>query len=544
MTPAVDIRDLFRIYSTEEGDAAALQGLTLSVDEGELLVVLGPSGSGKTTLLRILAGLDRPSAGIARVFGVDVARLRGRRLADFRSQVLGYADQHYTRALAPELEVWELVSVGLGLRGARGAERAARADELLERVGLRDRRHARSAELSGGEQQRVALCAAIAGRPRFLLVDEPTGELDAVTARGVYDLLRELTREIGCTTLVVSHDPASARIADRVVHVRDGRISAEEGSGGGAEAIVVAKGGWVHLGEEVLRRAGIGDRATASIEGGRVIVTGSGPSNTVLQTPSVEAGRPVWTGSGPSNTVLQGPPAQPSAASTAPWNGAPAAELRAVAKRFGVGGNSRLVFEGLSGSFDRGRVVAVTGPSGSGKTTLLRLLAGLEQPNAGDVVVLGTAVAELDRAGRARFRRGHVGFIAQDPELVPFLGARENLELALQLRGVDADRAARALEALAAVGLDELADQRVSRLSAGERQRVAVARALAARPALLLADEPTARLDGANALGLASLLGRLAREWGTAVVCATHDQYVIDQADDALSLAEGPVPSA
>src|SRR5207247_697614 len=102
------------------------------------------------------------------------------------------------------------------------------------------------AELSGGEQQRIALTAALATRPRLLLADEPTGELDAATAGSVYDLMRQLTRELGCTTLAVSHDPASARIADRVVHVRDGRVSAEEGSGGGAESIVVARGGWIH----------------------------------------------------------------------------------------------------------------------------------------------------------------------------------------------------------------------------------------------------------------------------------------------------------
>jgi ABC-type lipoprotein export system ATPase subunit len=511
----VEVRDLFRIYSTAEGDAAALQGLSLNVDEGELLVVLGPSGSGKTTLLRILAGLERPSAGVARVAGLDVGRLRGHRLAAYRSSVLGYADQHYAQALAPELEAWELVSVGLGLRGATPAERAVRADELLERVGLLDRRYARPAELSGGEQQRIALCAAVAGRPRLLLTDEPTGELDSETARGVYDLLRDLTREVGCTTLVVSHDPASTRIADRVVHVRDGRVSAEEGSGGGAESIVVAKGGWVHLGEELLRRAGIEGRARAEVEEGRLVVRTVEPAV--------------------SDTLLQSPEAAPAAA--AAWNGGPAAELRDVAKRFGGGGAGRVVFEGLNGSFDRGRVVAVTGPSGSGKTTLLRLLAGLERPNAGEVLVLGTAMAGLDRAALARFRRGYVGFVAQDPELVPFLGARENLELALELRGVDGDRTDRAQEALEALGVGELAGQRVSRLSSGERQRVAVARALAARPALLLADEPTARLDGANALGLAALLGDLARDWGTAVVCATHDQYVIDQADEALSLA-------
>jgi ABC-type lipoprotein export system ATPase subunit len=513
----VEVRDLFRIYSTDEGDAAALQGLSLTVADGELVVVLGPSGSGKTTLLRILAGLERPSAGVARVFGLDVGRLRGRKLAAYRSRVLGYADQHYTRALAPELQAWELVSVGLGLRGATVDERRARAAELLERVGLADRSSARPGELSGGEQQRIALCAAVAGRPKLLLVDEPTGELDSATAQGVYDLLRDLSHEVGCTTLVVSHDPESTRIADRVVHVRDGRVSAEEGSGGGAESIVVAKGGWVHLGEDLLRRAGIGGRARAELDQGRLVVRTVGPE--------------------PSDTVLQGQEApETAAAGIEAWNGGPAAELRAVAKRFGSGGG-RLVFHDLNGSFDRGRVVAVTGPSGSGKTTLLRLLAGLERPNAGEVLVLGTAMAGLDRTALARFRRGHVGFVAQDPELVPFLGARENLELALELRGVDGDRTDRAQEALEAVGVGDLAGQRVSRLSSGERQRVAVARALAARPALLLADEPTARLDGANALGLAALLGELARDWGTAVVCATHDPYVIDHADDALSLA-------
>jgi ABC-type lipoprotein export system ATPase subunit len=181
--------------------------------------------------------------------------------------------------------------------------------------------------------------------------------------------------------------------------------------------------------------------------------------------------------------------------------------------------------------------VAVTGPSGSGKTTLLRLLAGLERPSEGDVVVVGTSLAGLDRAGRARLRREHVGFVAQSTELVPFLTAEENLELALELRGVQTERVPRALDALRSVGLADLAGQRVTRLSAGERQRVAVARALAARPELLLADEPTARLDGANALALVALLSRLARERGTAVVCATHDPYVIDQADEVLPLA-------
>jgi ABC-type lipoprotein export system ATPase subunit len=223
----VEVRDLFRVYPSAEGGVAALQGLTLTVEAGELCVVLGPSGSGKSTLLRIVAGFDRPSAGSVRVAGVDVPSLGPWQAGRFRSRSIGYADQHYWRALAGELTARELVGVQLGLAGVAAGAREARADELLERVGLGDRRGAQPRELSGGEQQRVALCAALAARPALLIADEPTGELDRATAHEVLELIAELVRAEGATALVVSHDPASADRADRVVHVRDGRVSDE-----------------------------------------------------------------------------------------------------------------------------------------------------------------------------------------------------------------------------------------------------------------------------------------------------------------------------
>src|SRR5262249_57547314 len=144
--------DLFRIHQTAEGDAAELQGLSLVVRDGETVTVLGPSGSGKSTFLRILAGLDRPSAGTVRVLGVELAKLPARDVARYRTRTVGYADQHYARALAPELTARELVGLELGLAGATAAERERRADELLERIGLTEKREARPAELSGGGQ--------------------------------------------------------------------------------------------------------------------------------------------------------------------------------------------------------------------------------------------------------------------------------------------------------------------------------------------------------------------------------------------------------
>jgi putative ABC transport system ATP-binding protein len=179
----------------------------------------------------------------------------------------------------------------------------------------------------------------------------------------------------------------------------------------------------------------------------------------------------------------------------------------------------------------------VTGRSGSGKSTLLRLLAGLEDPDAGQVTVLGSKLAELDRAGRARLRRSHVGFVEQDPGLLPFLTARENVELGLALRDVPSESArTEAAPALSVVGMADRSEHHVARLSAGERARVAVARAIAPRPALLLADEATARLDQENAVAIAGLLIRLADELETAVVCATHDPLVIEQADEEVAL--------
>ncbi len=504
---AIELKDVFRVHSTPEGDAAALQGLSLRVAEGEVLAVLGPSGSGKSTLLRLLAGLERPSAGVVRVHGEDLGKLPARGLSRYRSDLLGYADQHYARALAPELTARDLVAVQLGLRGTPRAVRLRRADALLERVGLADKRSRRPGELSGGEQQRVALCAALAHSPAVFLADEPTGELDAATADQVYHVLSELVREHGCTTVVVSHDPESARIADRIVRIRDGRVSEEwSRETGDSDTIVVGRGGWLRLPEELLLRAGIGEKATARIAADGVLVT------------------PV--GEAPERVSDAVPVADTSAAARV------VVDARGLHKAYG----SAQVLTGLDVELGSGRLHAVTGPSGSGKTTLLHVLAGLELPDGGSVAIDGVDLTALDRAGRAELRRAKIAYVGQQAGLVPHLSALENVELTLALRGRDGSRFA-ALEALESVGLGERTTQRVDRLSQGERARVAIARAIASRPAVLLADEPTSRLDGANAISVAFLLARLARSTGAAVVCATHDPLVIEQAESQISLS-------
>ncbi|MGH3079655.1 MAG: ABC transporter ATP-binding protein [Gaiellaceae bacterium] len=499
MTLAIEASDLFRVYATREGKAAALQGLSLEVAEEEIVVVFGPSGSGKTTLLRIVAALDSPSAGLVRVHGVDLRQLRGRARDRFRAEVLGYVDQHYSRLLAPELSAAEIVELPLALRGDPPAARRARSAELLERVGLADRGDARPSELSGGERQRVALCAALAHGPAVLLADEPTGELDAATAEGVYTLIRELAREQGATVLIVSHDIGSAAIADRMIQIRDGRVSAEA-MPGGDELLVVGSTGWVRLPEELLARSGIGSRARPGLAESAVTLA---PARRAKPTPAESVAR-----------------------RTRPMSPRPesAAELRSVERRFPTG----TALEGLTAAFPAGRLTAITGPSGSGKTTALHLLGGLDVPTRGEVIALGHAISKLGRSERAALRRSEIAVIVQDASLVPFLSARETVEL--RAAGLDG-RAA-----LASVSLGELAEQRVDRLSMGERQRVAIARALASAPALVLADEPTARLDEANAIAIGELLARVVDEYGTTVIFSTHDPVLLGVADEVVEI--------
>lgn len=503
MSRVVDAHELFCVYPSPQGGVAALQGLTLAVEEGEICVVLGPSGSGKTTLMRVLAGLERPSSGSVSVAGVDLGSLPARFLARYRSETLGYADQHYWRALAGELTAEELVAVPLGLAGVGAAQRRLRARELLERVGLLERAQALPVELSGGEQQRIALCAALARRPRLLIADEPTGELDADGAGAIHRLLAELTREQGATALVVSHDPRSAAIADRVVHIRDGRVSEEEGGQG--HAVVVGRGGWLRIPEETLRAAGIGTHARVEVRDGAVELRPLGeraPLEAVAM-PGLRGGEGACV------------------------------EARGLTRRYG----RQTALDGLTATFEPGCLTTVTGPSGSGKSTLLSLLAGLDVPDQGEVVIGGVTVSALDRDGRAAFRRDTIAFVGQSPGLSGFLSARENVELGLAVRGVEGVEAReRSADALAAVGLVEHADRKVDLLSAGQRERVAVARALAAWPAVILADEPTARIDVAATLALGGLLADIASEYGTTVVCATHDPVLIALADCQVQL--------
>ena len=215
-----------------------------------------------------------------------------------------------------------------------------------------------------------------------------------------------------------------------------------------------------------------------------------------------------------------------------------------VVKTFTVGKLKVEALRGLSLEIRDGDFLALVGPSGSGKTTFLNLVGALDRPTAGELTVLGKKLADLSKGERAKLRLGSLGFVFQAYNLVPVLTARENVEFVLELQGVGAkSRKERALEVLADLGLEELADRRPNELSGGQQQRVAVARAVAARPKLVLADEPTANLDTENAEQLMEMMLRLHRETGATFIFSTHDPRVVAHASRVVRLVDGKVAS-
>jgi ABC-type lipoprotein export system ATPase subunit len=217
--------NLVRIFKVADLEVVALQGLDLLVESGEVIAIVGASGSGKSTLMGILGGLDTPTAGRAWVAGHDLARMGRRERTTYRRKVVGFVWQQTARNLLPYLNARQNVELPMVLDGR--VERRKRALELLEMVRMAKRADDRPEQLSGGEQQRVAIAVGLANAPRVLLADEPTGELDSTTSAEVFELLRRINAELGTTIVIVTHDPLASQHVQRTVAIRDGRTSTE-----------------------------------------------------------------------------------------------------------------------------------------------------------------------------------------------------------------------------------------------------------------------------------------------------------------------------
>ncbi len=258
MPAIIDCQNVIKIHKQGNLEVIALQGLDLTVEQGEFVSLVGASGAGKSTLLTILAGFEKPSAGKAVVVERDLSEMSSKDLTRYYRRDVGFVWQDFTRNLIPYLDAVDNVELPLLLGGIGGKKRKNRAMALLEAVGLRGKAHASVHTLSGGEQQRLALCVALAPGPKLLLADELTGELDTETSIEMFNLLRTLSHEGGLSVLVVTHDIAIAQRTDRVVRIADGRIATQTRLGS-SELVTIDQRGMVQLPRGMLIESGITD---------------------------------------------------------------------------------------------------------------------------------------------------------------------------------------------------------------------------------------------------------------------------------------------
>ncbi len=307
MSSIIECQNLVKIYSLSGVEVMALQGLDLTVEEGEMLGIVGASGSGKTTLMNVLGGLDRPTAGKVSAFGQELLKMIAQELDTYRRTKVGFVWQQAGRNLVPYLSALENVELPMRLAHVSTSKREARARELLGVLGMSERLHHRPDQLSGGEQQRTAIGVAMANQPPLLLADEPTGELDTATSVEVFQALREVNKTYHTTIIIVSHDTRIGQFVDRVVMIRDGRTSSETRDRGlvigdlvlgkqpptfesrspiaqspipdtqlpqasTEELVIMDSAGRMQIPREFLERLNIGDRVRLELEEGRIAI--------------------------------------------------------------------------------------------------------------------------------------------------------------------------------------------------------------------------------------------------------------------------------
>ena len=292
MNKMIECDNLVKIYKTKDIEVLALQGLELTVDEGELMAIIGNSGSGKSTFLNMIGGLDRPSAGKLFVDGKDLFKLSEKELVEYKRNTVGFVWQNNGRNLLPYLSALENVEMPMLFADSKGKKE--RALELLELVGMSHRKNSRLNQLSGGEQQRIAIAIALANRPKLLLADEPTGSVDVRTSEYILDVFRKLNEELGLTIVIVTHDKNLAKKVNRVVAIRDGKTSSERimkasylerlsDIHGFAEEetqeeyAVLDRAGRLQIPRELLEEIGLtGNKVRLEVENGRILISGAG----------------------------------------------------------------------------------------------------------------------------------------------------------------------------------------------------------------------------------------------------------------------------
>ncbi len=497
--PILQLRNVVKAYETGEDLFLALKDVNLDIQQREFLGITGKSGAGKTTLLNMISGVSELTSGDVLFYGagngspasaIPIHALSEDKLALWRGQNMGIVYQSFE--LMPSLSLVENVMMPSDFLGNyKPIITKTRALELLELVEIAEHAYKIPAHISGGQKQRVAIARALVNDPPLIIADEPTGNLDSITAETIFQIFEKLVNQ-GKTIVMVTHDESLALRFTRRLHIVDGVV-----------------GDLPQNGSKTANRR-VGDPATP--RSASVVIDTDIPCSEMETT----------------NTQTQ--------------QDHHAIVLRSVEKVYENAAGRFVALKNVNMQLDYGQFISIVGKSGCGKSTLLNMITGIDHPTSGEVIIGNQHIYKMSESKRALWRGRNLGVVFQFFQLLPTLTLLENTMLPMDYCKVYpfSDRPDRAMELLKLVGLEEQAYKLPASVSSGQQQSAAIARALATDPPIILADEPTGNLDSRSADNILNIFERLAAQ-GKTILIVTHDPSITQRTDQTIILSDGEV---
>jgi len=500
----IEMRGVNKAYMTGDGPFPALKNINLEIRGGEFLGITGKSGAGKTTLLNMISGISKLNSGEVLFYGgkngeetISIHDLNEDKRALWRGRNLGVVLQSFE--LMPTLTLVENIMLPTDFLGTyESGATYERALELLDLVDIIEHAYKIPAHISGGQKQRVAIARALINDPPIIIADEPTGDLDSVTAETIIQIFEKLTAQ-GKTIVMVTHDESLALRFSRRLHIIDGELG--DPADGNQKKAARKKSG---------RRKSTLDKQKEFIKN--------------QENSSADAARRKQNGR------ING------------GKGYPALILRGVNKTYESTAGKFVALKSIDMQLDYGQFISIVGKSGSGKSTLLNMITGIDNPTHGQVIVGDKKIYELNESERALWRGRNMGVVFQFFQLLPTLSLLENTVLPMDYCDVYPfnERVDKALQLLRMVGLEKQAHQLPASVSSGQQQCAAIARALATDPAIILADEPTGNLDSRSADNILNIFEDLVGQ-GKTILIVTHDPSITKRTDQTVILSDGEI---
>ena len=556
-------KDLVKIYWDPITDVkvSALRGLDLFVRDGEIASVIGPSGSGKTTLVKILTGLEKPSGGSVIIDEVNIAELAEKEMKDFRYQRMGIVNQFVHQNLMSNMTLEKNILIPMKMRFVHRERARKEADRLIKMLNLDKIRSNPITKVSGGEAVRTSIGVALAKEPSLLFADEPTGMLDTANTNDIIETFRELNQDLGTTILVVTHDLRFRNAFQNSFIIRDGRLVGVNLDQDRSELefilrpqestlqSVIDSSQFVRIPDEIYSTHDFKHIVEFDIHPSKRFSTLFNPDELTkeevleLMKRTSEFTRDLKTENADSQGKIAFSEIRPVLEQEFPYpkNGDKLIEVKNLFKSYPAGRQVNEVLKDLSFTINEGDFVVISGKSGAGKTTLMNTLGGIETPDSGDIIIKGFDIINETKSKISDFRFHEIAMISQVNNLLDQYTLRDNMIIPriFNSREVFRKRTDDIPKIVEDVEIDHKIKSYAAELSAGEKQRAALAVALARRAPIILADEPTANLDSRLARNIITLLMETAHKYNTTIIMSTHDLSLVRPGFRLIRLQDG-----